>query len=180
MYILEMLPAVALVAIAALVLSQCTGNVEGIAEKYLIRANSSLIVTQVRLDGSDAKATAYVTDNFKEKITEYASAVTLPAPIQPTAEPNIGTLALYERIAFCSANGENAPLLLHVNQTKHQVITSTMNPLRIGQCRQMLMADVTGDGVEEVAVLSAVGGATDMELVVFQTVDQSSTQSKVG
>ena len=168
-----------LAAIAVLMLLQCPKNVEGIAKKYLTKANSSLIVTQARLDGSDAKAVAYVTDNVEETITEYGSAVTLPAAVQPTAEPSVGTLALYERIAFCSANGGNAPLLLHVNQTKRQMVTNTMNPLQIGQCRQMLMADVTGDGIEKVAVLSAVGGATDVELVVVQTVDHSATQSKV-
>lgn len=152
------------------------GTGKPIPTKYLLRANSTLVVNQVKGDGS-SHVTVYVTDNFKKEITQYASPVDVPEHTTTTAVPAFGTMAFYERIAYCPLHAKSLSFL-YVNDTMKEIKTSSTDPLSFSSCRQMTLADLNGDGVDETALLSFVN-ETYGEVVVFQNTEHSVTTMKV-
>ena len=151
-------------------------------QQYLVKANSSLVVTQVKQDGSQTKTSVYVTDNFRQTVTPYSDPVAqLPATQNPTAKPALGNLAFYERIAYCYGAGQSKnPTLLFVNDTKKQIITTEFNSIGINeQCERIVMADIDGDSSNEVVLLTSLAGNNSVEVVVLQTTGAAPTDTQV-
>lgn len=174
----EMCRATLFVVVAALVImwELQVGMGKPIPTKYLLRANSTLVVSQIKADGS-LRATCYVTDNFKKEITQYALPVDIPESSVTAVVPAFGTIASYERVTYCPLHTDFFSFL-YVNDTKREVKTTSTNPLSFSSCQQMTMGDLNGDGEDEVALLSFTN-ATYGELIVFQDVNHSLTTLEV-
>ena len=144
--------------------------VQGIVpSKYLLRANSSIIVTHTTNDGSKAQANAYITDNFRETISQYGEPVDLPSPVQNATSPGTGHIGAIERVLYCFGDtSTKVPVILHVNKSKTQVIANKMNPLNLDSCLQIVTADVNGDGSDELIVISRAHDAAAASIVIFE------------
>ena len=147
-----------------------------VPSKYLLKANSSFIVTEISQDGS-AQAATYITDNFKKIATPYGKPVNLSSPVQPAKEPGSGIIGPYERSLYCFNDISELPVSLYVNQSEEELVSSMMNSLGLANCKQMITADVNGDGTDELVVLSDIQTIT---VVIFETdIDHSPEKTKV-
>ena len=148
---------------------------------YLTRANSSLILSQIRRDGTQTQATAFVVDIINKTVSQYHDPLTLTDPVSSTTAPAVGNWAIYQRIGYCHGLGEKSLQVVYVNETKEKVLSSTVEPVvpAKGSCEQVVMADINGDGTSEMITLLLDNDLDTVEVVAYGNTGAEPNQNQV-
>ncbi len=142
---------------------------------YLTRATSSLVLSQVKGDGAQTQATAFVVDIVNKTVSQYHDPLTLTDPVSSAAAPALGDWAIYQRIGYCHGQGDKSLQVVYVNETQEKVLSATLEPAVSGNgsCEQLVMADINGDGASEMIALLSDNDADTVEVVAYENVEEN-------
>lgn len=162
-----------------LVLFSVSESSVGIQKKFLFKANNSICITKIKSDGL-AQVQPYVLSDIDGRITQYSSPVMLPN-IQPTGKPSGGYWTLQESLQYCFSEGSKYPLSVHVNTTEKKIIANKMNTVHIPNCQQIILADIDGDGENQVIIMATDfnNKTSPVTLVILESIDHSPEKIKV-
>ncbi len=151
---------------------------------YLTRATSSLVLSQVKGDGTQTQATAFVVNIVNKTVSQYHDPLTLTDPVSSAAAPALGDWAIYQRIGYCHGQGDKSLQVVYVNETQEKVLSATLEPAVSqvsgnGSCEQLVLADINGDGASEMITLLSDIDADTVEVVAYENTGNEPSQNQV-